>query len=111
MEFSGLGKHCTYCKQLDFLPFLCNKCNNHYCLKHRKYESHGCPNEDDNKNIKINKKIKYVKCCVCRKKSFDNIECKYCQKTTCLDHRFYDDHECTKLKNGKVGFFKKWFTK
>ncbi len=45
MEFPDLGKHCSLesCKRLDFLPFECNACNKHYCLKHRSYEGHSCP--------------------------------------------------------------------
>ena len=44
MEFSDLGKHCQHdgCRQLDFLPYTCNACNNIYCLEHRTYTDHKC---------------------------------------------------------------------
>ncbi|KAH1194699.1 Zinc finger AN1 and C2H2 domain-containing stress-associated protein 16 [Glycine max] len=43
-EFPHLGKHCSvsYCKQLDFLPFTCDRCNQVYCLLHRGYIKHKC---------------------------------------------------------------------
>ncbi|EPS59903.1 hypothetical protein M569_14903 [Genlisea aurea] len=70
--FPDLGSHCRHpdCNQLDFLPFTCNACSevrfpfsflllSHaesisdlvdfpqiFCLRHRSYESHGCPNSD-----------------------------------------------------------------
>ena len=34
MELEKLGKHCHTCKQLDYLPFKCGDCNNHYCKDH-----------------------------------------------------------------------------
>lgn len=37
-----VGTHCYYCKQLDFLPFHCNKCKHDFCTKHRLPESHHC---------------------------------------------------------------------
>ncbi|KAL3833208.1 hypothetical protein ACJIZ3_007944 [Penstemon smallii] len=46
--FPELGLHCQdpYCRQLDFLPFTCNACQKVYCLDHRSYKSHDCPNSD-----------------------------------------------------------------
>jgi len=46
MEFLNLGKHCQAksCKQLDFLPFKCELCSGTFCLDHRKFELHSCPN-------------------------------------------------------------------
>lgn len=45
MEFHTLGKHCTQpeCKQLDFLPFTCDLCKKVFCLDHREYKQHDCP--------------------------------------------------------------------
>ena len=39
-----IGKHCYKCGQLDFLPFVCDKCNKVFCRYHRVYENHDCPN-------------------------------------------------------------------
>ncbi|TKY62610.1 Zinc finger AN1 and C2H2 domain-containing stress-associated protein 16 [Spatholobus suberectus] len=43
-EFPNLGKHCSVsdCKQLDFLPFTCDRCNQVYCSEHRGYIKHKC---------------------------------------------------------------------
>ncbi|KAI3865189.1 hypothetical protein MKX03_005829 [Papaver bracteatum] len=45
-EFPDLGKHCTVedCKLIDFLPFTCDRCNQVYCLEHRSFIKHQCPN-------------------------------------------------------------------
>ncbi|XP_058073683.1 zinc finger AN1 and C2H2 domain-containing stress-associated protein 16-like [Magnolia sinica] len=45
-EFPNLGKHCSVddCKLIDFLPFTCDRCNQVFCLEHRSYTKHLCPN-------------------------------------------------------------------
>lgn len=45
-EFPDLGKHCSVgeCKLIDFLPFTCDGCNKVFCLQHRTYSQHLCPN-------------------------------------------------------------------
>ncbi|KAG1347619.1 zinc finger AN1 and C2H2 domain-containing stress-associated protein 16 [Cocos nucifera] len=45
-EFPDLGKHCNVedCRQIDFLPFTCDRCNKVFCLEHRSYTKHLCPN-------------------------------------------------------------------
>lgn len=44
MELPHIGHRCKVsdCKQLDFLPFTCELCNEKYCLDHRKPELHKC---------------------------------------------------------------------
>ncbi|QID87633.1 Ubiquitin-proteasome pathway [Saccharomyces pastorianus] len=37
-----VGRHCAYCRQLDFLPFHCSFCNDDFCSKHRLKEDHHC---------------------------------------------------------------------
>nr|5IJ4_A Chain A, CDC48-associated ubiquitin-like/zinc finger protein 1 [Saccharomyces cerevisiae S288C] len=37
-----VGKHCAYCRQLDFLPFHCSFCNEDFCSNHRLKEDHHC---------------------------------------------------------------------
>ncbi|XP_073155131.1 zinc finger AN1 domain-containing stress-associated protein 12 [Henckelia pumila] len=46
--FPDLGSHCQHadCHQLDFLPFSCQACHKVFCLEHRSYVSHDCPNSD-----------------------------------------------------------------
>ncbi|CAN6844610.1 hypothetical protein Bca52824_029205 [Brassica carinata] len=47
-EFPDLGKHCSVdiCKQIDFLPFTCDRCLQVFCLDHRSYMKHTCPKGD-----------------------------------------------------------------
>lgn len=47
-EFPDLGKHCSVddCKLIDFLPFTCDRCRQVFCLEHRSYNKHSCPNAD-----------------------------------------------------------------
>ncbi|KAG8367898.1 hypothetical protein BUALT_Bualt16G0120700 [Buddleja alternifolia] len=44
--FPNLGKHCSVdvCRQIDFLPFTCDCCHQVFCLEHRSYSRHQCPN-------------------------------------------------------------------
>ncbi|CAO2831728.1 unnamed protein product [Amaranthus hypochondriacus] len=46
--FPNLGKHCSVddCKQIDFLPFTCDRCSQVLCLEHRSYKQHRCPHAD-----------------------------------------------------------------
>ncbi|KAM7505480.1 hypothetical protein LguiB_004384 [Lonicera macranthoides] len=48
--FPNLGKHCTVddCKKIDFLPFTCDSCHQVFCLEHRSYIKHQCPNANKN---------------------------------------------------------------
>ncbi|GFP92233.1 zinc finger an1 and c2h2 domain-containing stress-associated protein 13 [Phtheirospermum japonicum] len=43
--FPNLGKHCSVddCRQIDFLPFTCDCCQQVFCLDHRSYSRHKCP--------------------------------------------------------------------
>ncbi|XP_022766005.1 zinc finger AN1 and C2H2 domain-containing stress-associated protein 16-like [Durio zibethinus] len=61
-EFPDLGKHCSVedCKQIDFLPFTCDRCHLVYCLEHRSYIKHHCPNADK-------KDVTVVICPLCAK--------------------------------------------
>ncbi|XP_071520153.1 AN1-type zinc finger protein 2A-like [Panulirus ornatus] len=44
MELPHIGTHCSEptCRQLDFLPIICNLCKKEFCVDHHKYESHNC---------------------------------------------------------------------
>ena len=48
MKLEDIGAHCClkYCKTKDFLPFVCNKCNQTFCLEHRTCKAHECPKAD-----------------------------------------------------------------
>lgn len=60
--FPNLGKHCSVddCKQIDFLPFTCDRCDQVYCLQHRSYKQHRCPHGD-------NQGVTVVICPLCAK--------------------------------------------
>jgi len=49
MEFPEIGHHCDFasCKQLDFLPFKCDACGGTFCVDHRIYYSHDCPEKQE----------------------------------------------------------------
>ncbi|KAL3637240.1 AAA ATPase-like protein [Castilleja foliolosa] len=60
--FPNLGKHCSVdvCRQIDFLPFTCDCCQQVFCLDHRSYSRHNCP--------KANKQdVTFVICPLCAK--------------------------------------------
>ncbi|ONK65451.1 uncharacterized protein A4U43_C07F37250 [Asparagus officinalis] len=61
-EFPDLGKHCSVgdCKLNDFLPFTCDRCQKVFCLQHRRYGTHQCPNAND-------EDITVLKCPLCAK--------------------------------------------
>ncbi|XP_007028784.2 PREDICTED: zinc finger AN1 and C2H2 domain-containing stress-associated protein 11 [Theobroma cacao] len=61
-EFPDLGKHCSVedCKQIDFLPFTCDRCRLVFCLEHRSYIKHSCPKADK-------KDVTVVICPLCAK--------------------------------------------
>ncbi|XP_030553612.2 LOW QUALITY PROTEIN: zinc finger AN1 domain-containing stress-associated protein 12 [Rhodamnia argentea] len=46
--FPDLGRHCQNpdCNLLDFLPFTCDGCRKVFCVEHRSYKSHECPESD-----------------------------------------------------------------
>ncbi|KAI3471597.1 hypothetical protein Pfo_028247 [Paulownia fortunei] len=48
--FPNLGKHCSVddCRQIDFLPFTCDCCQQVFCLEHRSYSRHQCPKANKN---------------------------------------------------------------
>jgi len=103
MDFQDLGKYCSVkvCKQKDFLPFNCNKCAKHFCLKHYKTESHDC------KEIAITKitdttSFKNMYKCEkdkCKKYEIIELKCKYCNKNMCINHRLQQDHICSTSKS------------
>ncbi|XP_053103168.1 AN1-type zinc finger protein 1 isoform X4 [Hemicordylus capensis] len=100
-----IGQHCgiEQCRQLDFLPFVCDGCSGVFCLEHRSRTAHDCS--------EVNLKTEEVKpdnhkFFMCTYKSCDGKElvpvlCPYCEKPFCLRHRHQVDHECEKLETPK----------
>lgn len=51
-----LGKNCSKCNRLDFLPFYCEYCKLVFCGDHRKLDAHECPGlEINERRSKSNK--------------------------------------------------------
>lgn len=99
MEFPELGKHCYHCKQLDFLPFKCPKCEYFFCKEHRKYEQHHCIKHRIVPKIRpIYPKPKTWPCIYCKRKELIDIKCMWCNENMCIQHRFPTDHKCDKQK-------------
>lgn len=47
-----IGRHCFICRELDFLPFVCPKCNKSYCNNHRSdFNSHQCVVDEQEKRL------------------------------------------------------------
>lgn len=58
----SIGEHCSvsHCGQVDFLPFKCDCCNRIFCLEHRSYAAHACPNSGS-------KETTVIVCPICAK--------------------------------------------
>ena len=69
-QFSDLGAICHFeeCKQRDFLPFRCERCDKSFCLAHRTPEAHVCSVSTNERNV-----IMCPKChCMIRLSSNEN---------------------------------------
>ncbi|XP_066581218.1 AN1-type zinc finger protein 1-like [Prorops nasuta] len=109
MEFPQTGENCsiTDCKQLDFLPFLCEYCQNIFCKVHFNAECHNCKNITTNDSTSQGEKIIYE--CFeesCKEKSIIEMLCIKCKRHFCLVHRY---HGCLEMSEGdKSKKLKKW---
>jgi predicted nucleic acid binding AN1-type Zn finger protein len=50
-EKSPVFANCSKCGEREYLPHLCNYCNNYYCGEHRLPFNHECKNIDKWKNL------------------------------------------------------------
>ncbi|XP_074997695.1 AN1-type zinc finger protein 1 isoform X2 [Calonectris borealis] len=101
----ALGQHCGVadCRQLDFLPFVCDGCSGVFCLQHRSRDAHGCSEVNiRNNSVKPDQHRSYP-CSYkdCNEKELLPVLCPYCEKHFCLRHRHQSDHECEKLDTPK----------
>lgn len=103
-EFPDLGKQCDVeiCKQLDFLPFICNGCSGTFCLEHRSKSSHDCTVEDQQVKENASKTSVsdgHLECSLseCNCRELVPVLCKHCHKNYCLRHRHQVDHHCPGL--------------
>ncbi|NXQ54058.1 ZFAN1 protein, partial [Anthoscopus minutus] len=100
-----VGQHCGVpeCRQLDFLPFVCDGCSGIFCLQHRSRDAHGCPEVNiRNSSVKPEQHRSYP-CSYkdCNGRELLPVLCPYCEKHFCLKHRHQSDHECEKLDTPK----------
>ncbi|GCB69915.1 AN1-type zinc finger protein 1 isoform X2 [Scyliorhinus torazame] len=99
-----VGQHCEqqHCRQLDFLPFVCDRCSGIYCLEHRSKDAHDCSEVCLRKPVKSERTSSY-KCTYksCKAKELLPVICSHCEKHFCLGHRHQSDHECEKQEMPK----------
>lgn len=43
----NIGKNCSECHALDFLPYTCEYCHRVFCADHRKLDAHKCPGKTE----------------------------------------------------------------
>eukprot|EP00762_Andalucia_godoyi_P001571 ANDGO_00269.mRNA.1 Zinc finger AN1 and C2H2 domain-containing stress-associated protein 13 len=100
MEFPDLGKHCHYCKQLDFLPFECSECHEFHCLDHRLPQSHSCKAQSESSSssavflpaVRTTRKDgQSVRCSIVKCANASIKSCPLCGFRFCAYHR---DHSC-----------------
>ncbi|XP_043265886.1 AN1-type zinc finger protein 1-like [Colletes gigas] len=109
MEFPDIGTRCSIkdCKQLNFLPFVCNHCHDTFCKEHFHIASHKCSSFRENVVSTKTKASNYV--CSdesCKETSPIEMQCIKCKKHFCLQHRY---HGCLEYTNEeKTTKLKKW---
>lgn len=108
MEFPETGKHCSVknCKLLDFLPFVCERCQVTFCKEHFNMESHECLKTENSKSV-----VEQSTSFLCSKKSCKDassveMPCIKCKQHFCVTHRH---HRCLELsETEKRQKLKKW---
>jgi predicted nucleic acid binding AN1-type Zn finger protein len=114
-DIAGIGSHCDIdtCKQLDFLPFVCESCKGTFCLDHRTETAHSCkkagtwlsslrpkftsttPNPYPNPRNLLAAPCAFSKCkTTINTPTQPGVNCTVCRKQYCLTHRLQDAHEC-----------------
>lgn len=105
----AVGKHCSFCRRLDFLPFECSRCTAVYCLDHRSPQAHQCPKGEgrqavapkDSESLQAGRLARQI----CREDGCANrisatgeagckpgVICPKCTRLFCLSHRL--THNC-----------------
>lgn len=104
MEDQNIGKNCNYpnCMMLDYLNFVCNRCNKNLCKEHY-HNVYSCPfSTNTEESSKINEMDFLVtKCSFCKGDILNSHgeQCQFCKKLFCLKHRLESDHKCDKMPN------------
>jgi len=113
-DVAAIGSHCDIdtCKQLDFLPFLCESCKGTFCLDHRTETAHSCkkagswlsslrpkPTQSAPTSSRARNLLE-APCAAEKCKTTVNtpmqpgVNCASCWKQYCLAHRLQDSHNC-----------------
>ncbi|GMR32353.1 hypothetical protein PMAYCL1PPCAC_02548 [Pristionchus mayeri] len=107
-ELPHLGKNCALsnCQLLDFTPFECRDCSQHFCSTHR--FAHNCPNKNLNTLTEIptgsaGAPLRPYLCSFngCRSAESIKVVCPGCEVNFCLKHRLDVDHGCSSLEKQK----------
>ncbi|PHH83505.1 hypothetical protein CDD82_56 [Ophiocordyceps australis] len=116
-----VGKHCQYeyCRQLDFLPFVCQSCSKTFCLDHRTEMAHECSKAGAwaerrrkaqlsqpfiGQGKMVHDRVSQKPCASPECKTTvgtslaPGVHCKTCNRDYCLKHRLQEDHACSSLK-------------
>ncbi|XP_061197863.1 AN1-type zinc finger protein 1-like isoform X2 [Saccostrea echinata] len=105
-EFPNLGKHCSLegCKQIDFLPFTCESCQQVFCLDHKFPDNHSCSKFGAETPHAEYTGTKAYSCSFteCDSRELMPVVCEKCAKNFCLRHRHQNDHQCEKLEEKKT---------
>lgn len=100
MELPNIGQQCAvlHCKQLDFLPFVCN-CKLVFCREHFLEHQDTCPNKVEDRKIDVEKRIPSYECSEngCKEKSIVPLLCTKCNKHFCIAHRHTLGSGCEKI--------------
>ena len=65
-----IGKHCSICNRIDFLPFYCKKCSSHFCKIHYISNEHDLKCKEPLKITNNNKYEIKDRCVICHKGLF-----------------------------------------
>ncbi|UJR38256.1 hypothetical protein I4U23_030929 [Adineta vaga] len=96
-----LGTHCEYpqCNTLDFLPVHCIYCSKTFCKRHGSAPDHSCISLQQTDSITSSNSSSFLPCAYtqgCKsQKSPISFTCPLCLKNFCVEHRHFDDHECS----------------
>ncbi|GFR58219.1 AN1-type zinc finger protein 1-like [Elysia marginata] len=99
MELPHIGQHCeaANCNQLDFLPFVCDRCKKAFCLLHKSCDQHCCTAQTAPQQEYHGERSYSCSISGCDKRELTPIVCPHCGKNFCLSHRTQEDHSCVKL--------------
>eukprot|EP00760_Papus_ankaliazontas_P025888 PhM_4_TR2909/c0_g1_i1/m.55221 len=100
------GAHCQFphCNIFDYLGSKCAHCSAVFCGDH--LHTHDCPNDPIKQATgKVAGAVSvqphshqqhHNKCALqsCGRKDFAAVQCDYCKKTFCVEHRFQEEHSC-----------------